>query len=333
MNKNMLPANVPVFATYHYQLGGMVPAAVNPTGYNWYLNECVMLQCTKKFLDGFTTPEIDVPASSFLENPNLMIRYESLDISFEKLQEQIKKNIDAGWYMYFCGADDYCLPGKSFYGQRHVGHDGLICGYDDEKQIYHVLTYDTNWLCRIIPIPYAAFRTSLSQLMVEKIWFGFLAYIQSYPNSQDLDLFRIRELLKQYTGATLQRHPFGSAEKPAGICVHGYLSKYLELIQKGRIPYERADWRVLRVIWEHKKCMLDRLCAVEKQLNLPPHCSSAYASAVKNADFARLIYARYLKKRDDHLPSVIREKIEDIDKLEKMVLPDVIRDLDKYMQT
>ena len=39
--------------------------------------------------------------------------------------------IDDGMYIYFHGVDDFYLPEKSWYGTRHMNHDGIICGYDD----------------------------------------------------------------------------------------------------------------------------------------------------------------------------------------------------------
>ena len=57
----LLPAQVPLFSTYHYQVIGGVAAAANSTYLNWYYNNCIQLQCGKVFLRGCPTPHLNVP--------------------------------------------------------------------------------------------------------------------------------------------------------------------------------------------------------------------------------------------------------------------------------
>ena len=42
------------------------------------------------------------------------------------------------------------------------------------------------------------------------------------------------------------------------------LPKYIDKLYDGSIPYDRMDRRVFRLIWEHKKIMLERIEAMEK---------------------------------------------------------------------
>jgi len=58
-----LPFCVPVFA---FTLSHAAPGfAMNghPTAYNAYLNQCVTIGCKRKFLRGFTTPQMGIPRS------------------------------------------------------------------------------------------------------------------------------------------------------------------------------------------------------------------------------------------------------------------------------
>ena len=70
-----LPLVEPIYSTYHYQGTGAAIIATNPSIRNWYLNNAVTLTCNRKFLKGYTTPEIDLPFSSWTENPYLDTRW------------------------------------------------------------------------------------------------------------------------------------------------------------------------------------------------------------------------------------------------------------------
>ena len=53
-----LPLVEPLYSTYHYQGPGTATLVNNPSIRNWYLNQVMILTCTRKFLNGFTTPQI-----------------------------------------------------------------------------------------------------------------------------------------------------------------------------------------------------------------------------------------------------------------------------------
>ncbi len=50
------------------------------------------------------------------------------------LHSLIHNLVDAGYFVYFFGVDDYYVPGKSWYRERHFDHDGMIFGYDQENE-------------------------------------------------------------------------------------------------------------------------------------------------------------------------------------------------------
>ena len=61
-----LPLIDPLYSTFHHQGPATATITKNPTIRNWYLNESMNLVCTRKFLNGYTTPEITIWASSYL---------------------------------------------------------------------------------------------------------------------------------------------------------------------------------------------------------------------------------------------------------------------------
>ena len=66
-----LPLVEPIYSTYQYQGPGSAVLANNTSVRNWYLNQVLILSCNRKFLNGFTTPEIRVEDSSWDNNPYL----------------------------------------------------------------------------------------------------------------------------------------------------------------------------------------------------------------------------------------------------------------------
>jgi hypothetical protein len=71
------------------------------------------------------------------------------------------------------------------------------------------------------------------------------------------------------------------------------------------------DRRVFRLIWEHKKVMLERIKLIENSLNLDNSVSEKYVSLVKNADMMRMLYAsHHMKRRDEVLPIIQKMLLE-----------------------
>ena len=64
----------------------------------------------------------------------------------------------------------------------------------------------------------------------------------------------------------------------------------------GSIPHERRDRRIFRLIWEHKKCMLGRIRAVEEKCKWDSSLGTAYDEVVALADKMRFIYSKFVIK-------------------------------------
>ena len=131
-----LPLAEPLYSTYHYQGPGTATLVNNPSIRNWYLNQVMILTCTNKFLNGFTTPEISMAESSWSDNPFFDKKWYAMQFLEGHTHFVIRKLLDAGYYVCFNGIDDYYVEGKSWYHERHFNHDGCICGYNQENKTY-----------------------------------------------------------------------------------------------------------------------------------------------------------------------------------------------------
>ena len=84
------------------------------------------------------------------------------------------------------------------------------------------------------------------------------------------------------------------------------------------------DRRVFRMIWEHKKVMLERIKLIEDALSLDHSLSDAYKSVVREADNCRMLYAaHHMKQRNSVLP-IIQKKLLSLKEKEKEILENLL---------
>lgn len=314
-----LPLCEPIYCAYNHLGAGSSILTDNPSIRNWYLNEVMILSCTKKFLTGYTSPQMNIRGGTHHSNPYLSkVRY---DMRFLRgyISYVIKELLDQGYYVSFSGVDDYYLEGKSWYKQRHFAHDGLICGYDDEKKTYSILAYDCNWLYKKFCVKQSSFekgRKSMSKNGVR----GYIYGIKPKQDIVEFDPKKMLQTLERYLYFDTGIEPTTKEPLVCGITVLDCIALYVEKIINGQIPYERSDKRVMRLIWEHKKLMLERLQKTEAVLGLDNETSKAYSSLVADADRIRMLYAsHFASRRDSVLPIVLETLIKIKDAEEELL--------------
>lgn len=296
----------------------------HPTAYNAILNQCTTLSCSRRFLDGFTTPQVGIPRLNIHSFPCIERYGVALRFTHDRFREIVKKMLDKGFYIYFGGVDDYFLPGKSWYGIRHMSHDGILCGYDDNDGTYSVAAYDSDWVFRLIRIPQDCFREGLES-GISQGWNGNLFAYRMRNGEIQPDEKQMLRYLKAHVDADMDHFPLTERGNVEGIAVQGFLALYIGKLMDGSIPADRMDWRVLRPVWEHKKCMLDRLIALEALHGWEPEFSSRYRPLVDAANRNRMMYAVYHKNRRPELLENVRKGLLDGKEQERAILCDFIR--------
>lgn len=296
----------------------------HPTAYNAILNQCTTLSCSRRFLDGFTTPQVGIPRLNIHSFPCIERYGVALRFTHDRFREIVKKMLDEGFYIYFGGVDDYFLPGKSWYGIRHMSHDGILCGYDDNDGTYSVAAYDSDWVFRLIRIPQDCFREGLES-GISQGWNGNLFAYRMRNGEIQPDEKQMLRYLKAHVDADMDHFPLTERGNVEGIAVQGFLALYIGKLMDGSIPTDKMDWRVLRPVWEHKLCMLDRLEAFEKLRGWEPEFSTRYRPLVDAANRNRMMYAVYHKNRRPELLENVRKGLLDGKEQERAILCDFIR--------
>ncbi len=313
----------PMFSTYHNEGAGTAVMGSNPSMRNWYLNQGVVLYCTKKFLSGYTTPEVSINRTTFMFNHHLEKVQFPLRFIKGSVHVIIRSLLDEGYYVYFTGIDDYYIEGKSWYKKRHFQHDGLICGYDQNDKTYTMYAYDENWVYRVFRTSQKGFELG-RRSMYRQGKYGMIYGIK--PKTDPVKMYpgEICERIREHLDSSLEIYPPDSPYRAYGTVVHEYMAMYLDKLKDGSIPYERLDWRIFRVLWEHKKVMLERLQKMEEMLSLDNSISEQYQNLVKKANHIRLLYASYHLKRRDTLLTSIRNTLMEIHEKERELLTDFV---------
>ena len=318
-----LPLVAPLYSTYHYQ--GIATAILvnNPSIRNWYLNQAMLLTCNRKFLQGFTTPQITIKDSAWSSIPYFERKFFAAEFLEGHTNFVIKRLLDAGYYVCFDGIDDYYIQGKTWYHQRHFSHDGCICGYDQENKTFCLYSYDQNWIYQKFRTPQRCFDEGRKAQRKQGAYVGICGIkpkADQITFSHDIALGKIAEYLDSH----MKKYPESDEGDVFGIVVHDYIAKYVRKLFDGSIPYERMDRRVFRMIWEHKKGMLERIGLIEAALGLDNSISTAYESVVNQADNCRMLYATHHMKRRDTLLPTIEEKLLQLKETEQALLEQLI---------
>lgn len=321
-----LPYKEPPYCTYQYMAGTGVAALLNPTAYNHYLNLCMVLKCEKTFLTGYTSPRLVVNDAA-LECLPFMERADIRRSFIDGCEIQVIKNmIDEGYYVCFNIVDVFYIDGMLWSGESHNLHDGLICGYDDNDHTLTIAAYDSRWVYGIFKTPQDGFAKALASAKEKGGYDGFIG-IKPRDDEIALDIPQIAEKLAEYLTPDSHYSEFEDQNFVYGIDVQDYLRLYLQFLLDSEIPYDRKDRRIMRLIYEHKRCMADRIAAVEEKLGLSTDIHRKYAPVVESAQRAHTYYVSYRLKQKDELLRMIQKELAFMKKTEEVVLPEFLKQI------
>ena len=331
-----LPFTVPNFATFQSSAAAELAMIGHPTAYNRILNRATNICCNRKFLNGYSSPLVSIPNIS-LENYNFIEKYY---VNFRHVYsfclDIIKTMLEEGMYVYYEEVDDFYLPGKSWYGTRHMHHTGIICGYDDNDKTLSIAAHDINWVFNIIRVPQKSFLQALESSLNDKRYGNMIAYKIKEDTVVKMRVREMLKFLKPYIDSSFEKYPINEETDSKdsiveGVVVHDYLAIYIEKLIDGSIPYEKMDWRALRPVWEHKKCMLDRIKAMEQKKKWGDELSKSYSPIVEKTNTLRMMYAMYHKNHNNKLLFKIRDGLLDLSKNDRLIVDCFIKKLENEL--
>ncbi len=230
--------------------------------------------------------------------------------------------------------DYFYLPFTEPYKRYHYMHELLISGYDDTNKTFEISGYNGSWNYHIATITFDELYQSVNTVntnasdgnlftnnqLVESPM-TFLYRIDS-RKTYEIEIRQICEWLSDYLEsvhtAEKYRMPFISQEEGLwGISVYSYLT---ETLDRGRnletltIP--------LRVLWEHKKIMSERIWYLEEQgyIDSGNRLFKEYWEITKMANHARWLFLKCRKKPKASLVRSAKAILQDVAEREYRVL-------------
>ena len=190
---------------------------------------------------------------------NYFLDYQIIDIEEYKnygidILNFVKCNLNNNKYIEMW-LDYFYVKGRSEYRKEHHAHQFLIYGYDDELEELMILGYTDNGILKLSKMKFTDFikcgkdSYSTNQMIIT-------GYNQD-GRCFELNISHVAKLLKQYlegyNSSNDISHLFTSESRKFGIKI------YNELISEKGLYLLVRDRRISHILYEHKKCMFDRI--------------------------------------------------------------------------
>ncbi|REK74757.1 hypothetical protein [Paenibacillus paeoniae] len=236
----------------------------------WFHNNYIHMCCQKDFktgngihLDFYMGPAKDF--TFYPINPWLfsqVIKKDLLNGMTDNVVDFVIQCIDLGYYVDI-HLDQYHLPKDEEYGHEptHFYHDTLIFGYDREQRSFDILGYTPFF--RAEKVSFDQFEKAYRDCPVERWYTVFYLYsYQPMPDSrksrEGLDVPLIKESLESYLGSRNISRQFAMIEFEYRDFAYG-METYTYLRKNYGTGEYWGDIRPMYALWEHKKCMLQRI--------------------------------------------------------------------------
>ncbi len=325
MSSVNLPFEMPMFSTYHNIGGAGVVAANNPTSDIWYYNNAIQWRCIRPDNINYQNLDMQLLLGSVWDMPFVDKTDTSLRFIRKYVIEIIEETIKEGCYVIFGGVDDYFIEGKSGYKEMHFAHDGLITGFDSERKVFTMAAYNTNHLYKLFETPYNGFIDGVNY-MCERKKYGTLTAASVRDDVQTLNVSHIKNELVEYMQTSTVNGFYG--EMPItviyGSGVYDCIIIYLEYFEKQLYEINNAIQIVFKLIYEHKKCMYNRIKFIESFLQLDDSYSEAYKQVVRISEIARMTIIKFGITRDTRQIATVKSYITKMRDIEFNILNNFI---------
>ncbi len=237
------------------------------------------------------------------------------------------ESLDLGCYLYLF-TDQYYNPEHPYYRQAHFVHDMFLYGYDREAELFYSRGFDRQNSFRDYTISFADLASSYRFAEPEYPWQKYVYMLrrrdddQPYPFNAALAADLLEEYLESVDSSYRLAMSRPSPNFVYGMETYGSLQAMLNRMWEE----EHADIRPFHVLWEHKKCMLDRIAYMEERGDLPKEdgLSAAYAKIEESAQSMRYQMMKYGFTRQESDLSKIGRRLSEMADTERILLGKVL---------
>ena len=300
----------------------------------WFHSNYIQLYCPQNLHNANRTRTLKFnfyrrPDQRVSFSPYLKVQLLDRDLIFKSptdIVPFIVACIDKDYYVQPT-VDEYFLPDSAAYQKRHLVHETLIYGYD--KQTFIGIGYNKQG-------NYASYHIGFSELEQAVVHAGLtghydpdgLRLFKYDPQAEyDFDIHLVREQLDDLLHARNTSQCFRMLANPTdgayGLATYECLKLFLASFLS---PPFSFDIRPAHILWEHKKCMVDRLKYMEKQGYLMSEYgfSAKYAELMRNMGIVRLMLLKFKITRSPDLIHRVLSSLNKIAETEKILLQNLL---------
>jgi len=246
----ILPVAEPPVRGYLYYAYHLIVLS-NYRGYdNWLHSNYIQIECDPNYQVHLYTTIWHVVRDEFTSRSALRsLGMEIVPFVIDSLEQD---------YYVMTYVDEFYIPGKRCYQREHNFHEILIYGYLPDRAAFLTVGYNHEQKFIAGEVSYSDFQAAFNAPEANTT-------IKLFKKRQDVDFDLntedIRELLldllySRNTYKRFKRMGYSREGCVYGLEVYDRLAEYLGLLATGEEEY---DHRQMYLLWEHKKCMVNRL--------------------------------------------------------------------------
>lgn len=320
--KNSSIGKKPWIQAYHfrnYELGLLQDKA--PWIFSKYINCCYNSKASGLF-NHF------IPEDRYFARSGAMLvqqfRFDKTIIPLDIIDflQWAKNLIDNNWYImgFF---DEYYIPAKSSYKNRHFRHSMLIYGYDD-MQLFHAMGYTKERKYRSFTLTYDEFVSSIGvdfDLKNEP-------YVRKDIDRIEFDAFKLNpdydfkfDLSQVYTSLTdyINSQDRGYLRQKGLVYGIDCEKEFVNYITNRKVLY--LDERYSRLFMELKELMVRRLEYLASEQIVSQDILPEYKQICEQQKVIHMLFIKYNLTNNESIIDRLAEKMNSIIEAEKNVLP------------
>lgn len=252
----------------------------------WYIRDCELFELITADHEGAIVENIHRLCLQYVEKTDSFV-------------ESIIKMLNQGFYFYGV-INEFYVPYRIATKKKYFLHDFLVSGYDIEQKSFIIYGYGEHKIYQRTMISFDDFEKG-----IESVHSGeeLMCFFKTKKNvTYDFDLKRVYNNILDYL---YSRNITCNAEAKGDNTVYG-ISVYTRLYNELKGDKQYLDLRWFRILWEHKKCMRERIALLKKHgIRIAKEIEEGYSHIVDNHEILFRIAMKYTTTKDIKLLDTI----------------------------
>ena len=287
---NKLPIEMPLIETYQATSFILSVILANNNIANTYYNNYINLVCNDTTdimdigLDFINVTWDDFRNAGFAE----MDLYYLKNISKDKFLAFLKERIDQGNYILLYKIDEFYLSYTSNYNERHFIHDTYIYGYSEFS--FYIMAYKDKKL-QMIEISTEEIVEGMYSCLEMDEDASFCTFRPFHAVKVKLDYNKMKREIINYIGGNGNdddKQVYGMK------CYNTIKNAILAIAEdKNNIKNQMLDIRVFRMLWEHKKVLINHIEKVNERKKVDEKVIHELLEVENKANIVFLLSLKY----------------------------------------